>query len=94
MEVDFKFGGSRIKRKAVALVLLGTPAVFPLFFMLPALLTLNSNTFAVSVDDTLGTSSAGQMAPASPATEIPSSTSASTSTQRAVSSCSCSGCPR
>jgi DMSO/TMAO reductase YedYZ heme-binding membrane subunit len=55
MEVDFKFGGSRIKRKAVALVLLGAPAVFPLFFMLPALLTLNSDTFAVSVDDTLGT---------------------------------------
>jgi methionine sulfoxide reductase heme-binding subunit len=55
MEVDFKFGGSRIKRKAVALVLLGAPAVVPLFFMLPALLSLNSNTFAVSVDDTLGT---------------------------------------
>jgi methionine sulfoxide reductase heme-binding subunit len=55
MEVDFKFGGSRIKRKAVALVLLGAPAVIPLFFMLPALITLNSNTFAVSVDDTLGT---------------------------------------
>jgi hypothetical protein len=54
MEVDFKFGGSRIKRKAVALLLLGLPAVAPLFFMLPALLTLNSNTFAVSVDDTLG----------------------------------------
>jgi methionine sulfoxide reductase heme-binding subunit len=55
MEVDFKFGGSRIKRKAVALVLLGSPAIFPLFFMLPALITLNSNTFSVSVDDTLGT---------------------------------------
>jgi DMSO/TMAO reductase YedYZ heme-binding membrane subunit len=55
MEVEFKFGGSRIKRKAVALVLLGAPAVIPLFFMLPALLTLNVNTFAVSVDDTLGT---------------------------------------
>src|ERR1700691_1096574 len=55
MEVDFKFGGSRIKRKTIALVLLGAPAVIPLFFMLPALLTLNSNTFAVSVDDTLGT---------------------------------------
>jgi DMSO/TMAO reductase YedYZ heme-binding membrane subunit len=55
MDVDFKFGGSRIKRKAVALVLLGLPAPVPLFFMLPALLTLNSNTFAVSVDDTLGT---------------------------------------
>src|SRR6202453_4458013 len=57
MEGDFKFGGSRIKRKAVALVVLGAPAVIPLFFMLPALLTLNSNTFAVSVDDTLGTGS-------------------------------------
>jgi DMSO/TMAO reductase YedYZ heme-binding membrane subunit len=55
MEVDFKFGGSRIKRKAVALLLLGAPAMLPLFFMLPALLTLDSNTFAVSVDDTLGT---------------------------------------
>jgi DMSO/TMAO reductase YedYZ heme-binding membrane subunit len=55
MEVDFKFGGSRIKRKAVALILLGAPALAPLFFMLPALVTLNSNTFAVSVDDTLGT---------------------------------------
>jgi DMSO/TMAO reductase YedYZ heme-binding membrane subunit len=55
MEVEFKFGGSRIKRKAVALVVLGAPAALPLFFMLPALLTLNKNTFAVSVDDTLGT---------------------------------------
>jgi DMSO/TMAO reductase YedYZ heme-binding membrane subunit len=55
MEVDFKFGGSRIKRKAVALVVLGAPALAPLFFMLPALITLNTNTFSVSVDDTLGT---------------------------------------
>jgi sulfoxide reductase heme-binding subunit YedZ len=55
MEVEFKFGGSRIKRKAPALILLGLPALVPLFFMLPALITLNSNTFSVSVDDTLGT---------------------------------------
>jgi DMSO/TMAO reductase YedYZ heme-binding membrane subunit len=55
MEVDFKFGGSRIKRKAVGLIVLGSPAVVPLFFMLPALITLNTNTFSVSVDDTLGT---------------------------------------
>jgi sulfoxide reductase heme-binding subunit YedZ len=55
METEFKFGGSRIKRKALALVVLGVPAVVPLFFMLPALLTLNENTFSVSVDDTLGT---------------------------------------
>jgi methionine sulfoxide reductase heme-binding subunit len=55
MDADFKFGGSRIKRKAVALILLGVPAVVPLFFMLPALFTLNSNTMSVSGDDTLGT---------------------------------------
>jgi DMSO/TMAO reductase YedYZ heme-binding membrane subunit len=55
MEAEYKFGGSRIKRKALALILLGAPAALPLFFMLPALLTLNENTFAVSVDDTLGT---------------------------------------
>ena len=55
MDKDFKFGGSRIKRKALALILLGAPAVVPLFFMLPALVTLNTNTFSVSVDDTLGT---------------------------------------
>jgi DMSO/TMAO reductase YedYZ heme-binding membrane subunit len=55
MEVDFKFGGSRIKRKAVALIVLGAPAALPLFFMLPALFTMNRTTFAVSVDDTLGT---------------------------------------
>jgi methionine sulfoxide reductase heme-binding subunit len=55
MDLEFKFGGSKIKRKAVALVVLGAPALLPLFFMLPALLTLNTNTFAVSVDDTLGT---------------------------------------
>jgi DMSO/TMAO reductase YedYZ heme-binding membrane subunit len=55
MEVEFKFGGSRIKRKALALVLLGVPGLVPLFFMTPALLTLNYNTFSVSVDDTLGT---------------------------------------
>jgi DMSO/TMAO reductase YedYZ heme-binding membrane subunit len=55
MDKDFKFGGSRIKRKAIALILLGAPTVVPLFLMVPALFTLNSNNFAVSVDDTLGT---------------------------------------
>jgi methionine sulfoxide reductase heme-binding subunit len=56
MDEDVKFlGGSRVKRKALALILIGAPAVVPLFFMLPALLTVNSNTFTVSVDDTLGT---------------------------------------
>lgn len=55
MEVEFKFGGSRIKRKVVALVLLGAPALVPLFFCLPALFTLNYSTFSVAVDDVLGT---------------------------------------
>jgi DMSO/TMAO reductase YedYZ heme-binding membrane subunit len=55
MDKDFKFGGSRIKRKAVALILLGAPAVVPLFFMAPAFFTMNKNTFSGSVDDTLGT---------------------------------------
>ncbi len=55
MDKDFKFGGSRIKRKTIALILLGAFGLVPLFFMMPALLTMNRNTFAVSVDDTLGT---------------------------------------
>lgn len=55
MEVTFKFGGSKIKRKAVALVILGAPALIPLFLMVPAFLTVNQNTISVSVDDTLGT---------------------------------------
>ncbi len=55
MDKEFKFGGSKIKRKALALILLGAPGAVPLFFMLPALITMNKNTFSVSVDDTLGT---------------------------------------
>jgi DMSO/TMAO reductase YedYZ heme-binding membrane subunit len=58
MDQEFKFGGSRIKRKTVALILLGAPGLVPLFFMSPALVTLNTNTFSVSVDDTLGTGAA------------------------------------
>jgi DMSO/TMAO reductase YedYZ heme-binding membrane subunit len=58
MDKDFKFGGSRIKRRTVALILLGTPGLAPLFFMAPAFFTMNKNTFGVSVDDTLGTGAA------------------------------------
>jgi DMSO/TMAO reductase YedYZ heme-binding membrane subunit len=58
MDKDFKFGGSRVKRKTVALILLGTPGLAPLFFMTPAFFTMNKNTFGVSVDDTLGTGAA------------------------------------
>jgi DMSO/TMAO reductase YedYZ heme-binding membrane subunit len=58
MEKDFKFGGSHIKRKTIALILLGAPALAPLFFMAPAFFTMNKNTFSGSVDDTLGTGAA------------------------------------
>jgi DMSO/TMAO reductase YedYZ heme-binding membrane subunit len=58
MDKDFKFGGSRIKRKAVALILLGAPATSPLLFMAPAFFTMNEHTFSGSVDDTLGTGAA------------------------------------
>jgi DMSO/TMAO reductase YedYZ heme-binding membrane subunit len=58
MEKDFKFGGSRIKRKTVALILLGAPGLMPLFLMAPSYFTLNSNTIGGSVDDTLGTGAA------------------------------------
>jgi methionine sulfoxide reductase heme-binding subunit len=55
MDHEFKFGGSHIKRKALWLVILGSPAVVPLFFCVPALLTLNGNTFGTAIDDVLGT---------------------------------------
>ena len=55
MDQEFKFGGSRIKRKALWLLVLGSPAVVPLFFCLPALFTLNAGTFQQAVDDVLGT---------------------------------------
>ncbi len=58
MEVTFKFGGSKIKRKAVALVILGAPALIPLFLMMPSFFTVNQNTISVSVNDTLGTGAA------------------------------------
>jgi DMSO/TMAO reductase YedYZ heme-binding membrane subunit len=55
MDKDFKFGGSHVKRKTVALVLLGAPALVPLIFMIPADFTLNANTVGVAGDDVLGT---------------------------------------
>lgn len=55
MDQEFKFGGSHIKRKALWLLVLGSPAVVPLFFCVPALLTLNHAVFGSDVDDVLGT---------------------------------------
>ena len=55
MEGRFKFGGTGVKRKTLALILLGAWGFLPLFFMLPSLFTFNTNTIGNSVDDTLGT---------------------------------------
>jgi len=54
MDQDFKFGGSRVKRKTIGLLLCGIPGVLPVFFMLPSVITLNVNTISGSGDDTLG----------------------------------------
>jgi DMSO/TMAO reductase YedYZ heme-binding membrane subunit len=55
MEGRIKFGGTGVKRKTVALLLLGAWGFLPLFFMLPSLFTFNTHTIGGSVDDTLGT---------------------------------------
>ena len=55
MDQDYKFAGSFIKRKTVALFLLGVPALAPLFFMAPAVIELNSNTMTEVEADVLGT---------------------------------------
>jgi DMSO/TMAO reductase YedYZ heme-binding membrane subunit len=55
MEGRFRFGGTGVKRKTLALILLGAWGFLPLFFMLPSLFTFNTNTIGNSVDDTLGT---------------------------------------
>jgi methionine sulfoxide reductase heme-binding subunit len=57
MDQDFKFAGSFIKRKTVALVLLGAPALAPFFFMSRAVIELNSNTMNQVEADVLGTGS-------------------------------------
>lgn len=55
MDQDFKFAGSFIKRKTIALSLLGVPALAPLFFMSRALIELDSNTMNQVEADVLGT---------------------------------------
>src|SRR5580704_7099266 len=56
MDKDFKFGGSRIKRKAVALILLGVSSVLVLFLMAPAYFSITNATFGCYVYYTLTTS--------------------------------------
>jgi sulfoxide reductase heme-binding subunit YedZ len=58
MDQEFKFGGSHIKRRTLWLLILGAPAVVPLFFCVPALLTITTtgaNTIQGAIDDVLGT---------------------------------------
>lgn len=57
MDQSFKFGGSAIKRKTVALCLLGIPALMPVFFISRAIAELNSNTLDNVEADVLGTGS-------------------------------------
>lgn len=57
MDQGFKFAGSVIKRKTVALILLGIPALVPIFFMSRAILDANQNTLSSVEPDVLGTGS-------------------------------------
>jgi DMSO/TMAO reductase YedYZ heme-binding membrane subunit len=51
----FRFLGRQVSRQAVALWLLGGPAFLPVFFMLPAVITVNKDTMNIAVADVLGT---------------------------------------
>jgi DMSO/TMAO reductase YedYZ heme-binding membrane subunit len=57
MDQTFKFGGSAVKRKTIALCLLGLPALAPVFFISRAIIELNSNTLDSVEADVLGTGS-------------------------------------
>jgi DMSO/TMAO reductase YedYZ heme-binding membrane subunit len=57
MDQTFKFGGSAVKRKTIALCLLGLPALAPVFFISRAIIELNSNTLDNVEADVLGTGS-------------------------------------
>jgi methionine sulfoxide reductase heme-binding subunit len=55
MEQDLRFTGWPISRRKFALWLLGAPALLPVIFMAPAIITANSSTMNTSVADVLGT---------------------------------------
>jgi methionine sulfoxide reductase heme-binding subunit len=57
MDQGFRFAGSVIKRKTIALCLLGIPALVPVFFTARAVIDLNSNTLNAVEPDVLGTGS-------------------------------------
>jgi methionine sulfoxide reductase heme-binding subunit len=55
MDQGFKFAGSLIKRKTIALCLLGIPALIPVLFVSRAVIDENSNTLNAVEPDILGT---------------------------------------
>lgn len=55
MDQEVTVLGWRTRRQRVALLLLGAPALAPVIFMLPALITVNNNTMNNAVADVLGT---------------------------------------
>ena len=57
MEHTYKFGGSQIKRKTIALILMGIPGLLPMFFMSRAIIDLNQNTLQAVEADVFGTGS-------------------------------------
>lgn len=57
MAAPFRLRGREIKRQTVALIILGAPAVLPLLFTMPALLTGDGPALGTGEADTLGTGS-------------------------------------
>jgi len=57
MDQGFKFAGSVIKRKTIALCLLGIPALVPVFFISRSVIDLDNNTINSVEADVLGTGS-------------------------------------
>jgi DMSO/TMAO reductase YedYZ heme-binding membrane subunit len=57
MDRSFKFGGSDVKRKTLALCILGLPALVPIVFMSRSIIELNSDTMNAAGNDVLGTGS-------------------------------------
>jgi sulfoxide reductase heme-binding subunit YedZ len=55
MDQDFKFAGSVIKKKTVVLIILGIPALIPVFLVSRAVIDLNSATLNAVEPDILGT---------------------------------------
>jgi sulfoxide reductase heme-binding subunit YedZ len=57
MATPFRLRGREVKRQTVALIILGAPAVIPLLFTVPAVLTGDGSALGTGEADTLGTGS-------------------------------------